>query len=122
MPNPLVGDRDVGFLLYEVHGALELCALPRFAEHSRETFDPFVQAARTLAREVLFPAYRPMDEPPPRVVAGRVRGPPAMREIWPRLVELGMTSATRPLEAGGQQLPTLVASLGGAYLMAANAA
>src|SRR5213082_3404335 len=122
MANPLISDRDVSFQLYEVHGALDLCELPYFSDHGRETFDPFLAAARKLAREVLFPAYRPMDEQPPRLVDGRVRVHPAMREIWPRLVELGMTSATRPLEAGGQQLPTLVASLGGAYLMAANAA
>jgi len=122
MGNPLLSDRDVAFQLYEVHGALELCKLPYFAEHGRETFDPFLASARKLAREVLFPAYRPMDQEPPRLVDGRVRVHAAMREIWPRLVELGLTCPTRPNQVGGQQMPAIVASMGAGYLMAANVA
>ena len=122
MPNPLISDRDVSFQLYEVHAALDLCELPYFSDHGRETFDPFLAAARKLAREVLFPAYRPMDQEPPRLVEGRVRVHPAMREIWPRLVELGLTCATRPTGVGGQQMPAIVAQMGVSYLMAANAA
>jgi len=122
MPNPLISDRDVSFQLYEVHGALDLCELRYFSDHGRETIDPFLSAARKLAREILFPAYRPMDQDPPRLVDGRVRVHPAMREIWPRLVELGLTCATRPSEVGGQQMPALVAQMGAAYLMAANGA
>ena len=122
MPNPLISDRDVSFQLYEVHGALALCELPYFADHGRETIDLFLSTARKLAREVLFPAYRPMDQDPPRLVDGRVRVHPAMREIWPRLVELGLTCGTRPAEVGGQQMPVLVAPMGAAYLMAANGA
>jgi alkylation response protein AidB-like acyl-CoA dehydrogenase len=122
MANPLLSDRDVAFQLYEVHGALELCSLPYFADHGRETFDPFLASARKLAREVLFPAYRPMDQEPPKLVDGRVRVHPAMREIWPRLVELGLTCATRPAEVGGQQMPAIVAEMGAGYLMAGNVA
>ena len=55
MPNPLLRDRDVDFLLYEVLRADELCALPAFADHSRETFDLYLASARRLARDVLFP-------------------------------------------------------------------
>ncbi|MFL5366477.1 MAG: acyl-CoA dehydrogenase [Myxococcales bacterium] len=122
MPNPLFSDREVSFQLYEVHGAGDLCKLPVFADHGRETFDLFLASARKIAREVLFPAYRPMDAEPPRLENGRVRVHPAMKEIWPRLVELGMTSATRPAEVGGQELPVLVALFAGGYLSAANGA
>src|SRR5262249_13414381 len=122
MPNPLISDRDVSFQLYEVHGARDLCELRYFSDHGRETIDPFLSAARKRASEILFPAYRPMHQDPPRLVDGRVRVHPAMREIWPRLVELGLTCATRPSEVGGQQMPALVAQMGAAYLMAANGA
>ena len=64
--NPLISDRDVDFLLYEMLDAPALCALPAFAEHSRDTFDLYVRSSRRLAREVLFPAYKPMDESPAR--------------------------------------------------------
>jgi butyryl-CoA dehydrogenase len=126
MANPLLSDRDVEFLLYEVLHAERLCALPWFADHSRETFDLFLASCRKLAREQLFPAYKPMDEFGSRLEnkdgVGRVKVHPAMRELWPRMAEMGLVNATRPAEVGGQQLPGTVAGLGTAYLMAANLA
>ena len=38
MPNPLLNDRDLSFVLHEVHDAASLLALPHFADHSLETF------------------------------------------------------------------------------------
>ena len=122
MANPLLNDRDVEFLLYEVLAAKDLCALPYFAEHSRETFDLFLGSCRKLAREVLFPAYKPMDEFGSKLEAGQVKVHPAMREIWPRFAELGLLNASRPVEVGGQQVPVTLATLGTAYLMAGNLA
>jgi alkylation response protein AidB-like acyl-CoA dehydrogenase len=119
-PNPLLSDRDVDFLLYEVIDAPALTALPAFAEHSRGTFDLYLQSTRRLAREVLFPAYKPMDDAPSRFEGGRVTTHPRMHEIWPQLVDLGVITATRPTEVGGQSLPLTVAVLAHGYLMAAN--
>jgi butyryl-CoA dehydrogenase len=79
-------------------------------------------SARKLAREVLFPAFKPMDEEPPRLVAGQVHVHPALREILPRMFELGLANATRPAEVGGQQLPVLVNTMATLYAMAANGA
>jgi butyryl-CoA dehydrogenase len=118
--NPLVRDRDVEFLLHELLDAESLCALPAFAEHSRETFDLYVGSARRLAREVLFPAYKPMDESPARLEAGRIVTHPRMKAIWGELVALGTVSATRPTSVGGHAMPMTVATLAHAYLMAAN--
>ena len=53
MPNPLVSDRNVEFVLYELLRAEELCRLPYFSGHSRETFDLLLASARKLSREVL---------------------------------------------------------------------
>jgi butyryl-CoA dehydrogenase len=118
--NPLLRDRDVDFLLYELLEAPSLCALPAFAEHSRETFDLYLRSARRLAREVLFPAYKPMDESPARLEAGTIVTHPRMKGIWEQLVSLGAISATRPAAVGGQALPMTVATLAHGYLMAAN--
>jgi butyryl-CoA dehydrogenase len=120
MPNPLLSDKNVDFLLYEVMRADDLVKLPAFAEHSRETFDLYLGACRKLARDVLLPAYKPLDEEPPRLEAGRVKVHPLLRKLYPRMVELGVLNATRPESVGGQQLPTCVANLAAAYLMAAN--
>jgi butyryl-CoA dehydrogenase len=120
MSNPLLSDRDVDFLLYEVLDVERLCALPYFAEHSRQTFDLFLGSARRLARDVLLPSYRAVDTEPPRLADGRVTVHPRLRELYPKLVALGVTNATRPSAVGGQQLPVTIASLAGAYLQAGN--
>src|SRR4051812_22124993 len=116
--NPLVSDAFVDFLLYEVLDAPSLCALKAFEGHSKETFTPYLDACRRLAREALFPAYRAMDAEPPRFEGGRVKVHPKMQGLWKKLVELGVIAGTRPDAVGGQALPLTVASLGSAYLMA----
>ncbi len=118
--NPLLRDRDVDFVLYELLEGESLCALPAFADHSRETFDLYLRSARRLAREVLFPAYKPMDESPARLDAGRIVTHPRMKGIWDQIVALGAIAATRPASVGGGALPLSVAALAHAYLMAGN--
>jgi len=120
MKNPLLSDRHVDFLLHEVLDLDAHLALPAFSEHTRETCALYVRSARKMAREVLYPAYRPMDEAPPRLVDGRVVVHPSMHAIYTHLVELGTLTATRPAAVGGASLPTAVATLANAYLMAAN--
>ncbi len=118
--NPLLSDREVEFVLYEVLAIESLCALPAFAEHSRETFDLFLQSTRRLARETLYPAYRIMDADPPRFADNQISVHPIMKTIYPKLVELGLISATRPFAVGGQQLPMAIFTLAEVYLSAAN--
>jgi butyryl-CoA dehydrogenase len=120
MSNPLIDDRLVQLLLDDVVDVAELCKLGHFAEHSPETFDLYLDMLRRFSRSVLYPAYKPMDEEPPSFVDGHVHVHPTMREIYPKLVELGVTAATRPMPVGGQQLPLSVATLAHAYLMAGN--
>ncbi|WP_164008760.1 acyl-CoA dehydrogenase [Pyxidicoccus trucidator] len=119
-PNPLLSDRDVDFQLYEVLDAAALCALPAFSEHSRDTFALLLDSTRRFAREVLYPTYRPMDADPPVFKDGRVHVHPLMRQLYPQMVELGLLTATRPPDVGGQQLPLTVHAVSSAYLMAAN--
>ncbi len=118
--NPLVSDREVDFQLYRVLDVPSLCGLPYFRDHSRETFDLYLRTARRLAREVLFPAYRAVDQSPPVLGDGAVKVHPALHHIWPHLVAAGVVSAARPAEVGGQQLPLTVATAANLYLMAAN--
>ncbi|KYG03821.1 acyl-CoA dehydrogenase [Sorangium cellulosum] len=118
--NPLLNDRDVEFLLYEVLDAPRLCELPYFADHTRETFDLYLQSCRRFAREVLFPTYRPVDASPPRFEGGAVAVHPALKQVFRPMIDLGVLTAARPADVGGQQLPLVVAMLAGAYLMAAN--
>lgn len=118
--NPLVDDRIVEVILDELLDLRALEALPYFADHDRETYEMVLASARSLARDVLYPAYRPLDLAPPTLVDGRVRVHPALRSLVQQIIELGFTAAPRPSSVGGAQLPLTVFSLATAYLMAAN--
>jgi len=118
--NPLVSDRNVDFLLHDVLDATALTALPAFAHHDRGTFDGFLREARRIAREVLFPAYRALDEAPPRLVAGEVLVHPELERLLAPMIELGVLTASRPEAVGGASLPMTVATLAHVYLMAGN--
>jgi butyryl-CoA dehydrogenase len=96
MANPLLDDRGLSFVLYDVLGAADLARLPHFQDHGRETFDAWIDLCRRFARDVLYPAYRPLDEHPPVLRDGAVRVHPLLREIWPRMSELGVIAAPRP--------------------------
>ena len=112
--NPLLSDRDVDFLLYEVLDvdARSARCPPSPSTRARPS-TCYLGACRRLAREVLFPAYRPMDER-----AARARATAASTctradaRLYPRLVELGAAHrhAARTRWAA-QQLPLTVAAL-----------
>ncbi|MEM8609116.1 MAG: acyl-CoA dehydrogenase [Myxococcota bacterium] len=118
--NPLLDDGFVDFLLYDVLNAESLCELEGFNHHSKETFDLFIDSVRKLARQDLWPTYKPMDENPPVFEKGRIKTHPSLRELYSQMVEVGVLAGTRPEEVGGQQIPILIHTLASAYLMAAN--
>lgn len=120
MTNPLIDDRLIDLVLWDVVGAAELSELDVYSEHSRETFELYLGSCRRLAREVLFATYRAMDEDKPRLVDGRVLLHPKMKGIYEQIAELGVIGATAPEDAGGAQLPATVATLAHMYLMAGN--
>jgi alkylation response protein AidB-like acyl-CoA dehydrogenase len=120
MANPLIPDDLVDFLLDEVIDLDRVLSLPAFAAHSRETCTLFLDSARRISRDVLFPAYEEMDRAPPRFEDGRVHLHPKMRALYRQIVELGLLPATRPEEVGGAMLPMTVTAAASAYLMAAN--
>jgi alkylation response protein AidB-like acyl-CoA dehydrogenase len=118
--NPLIDDGLVDFLLYSVLDAESLCELEAYQQHSKETFDLYIDSLRRFARQDLFPTYRPMDEAPPVFRDGRIHTHPALPRLFEQMVELGVLTASRPESVGGQQMPMLVHTLASAYLMAAN--
>ncbi|MGB5695177.1 MAG: acyl-CoA dehydrogenase [Polyangiales bacterium] len=118
--NPLIDDGFVDFLLYSVLDAESLCDLEGYRQHSKETFDLYIDSVRRFARQDLLPTYKPMDENPPVFRNGRVHTHPALPGLYEQMVDLGVLTATRPESVGGQQMPMLVHTMASAYLMAAN--
>jgi len=118
--NPLLRDRDVEFLLYELLDAPSLCAAPAFAEHSPRHLRHVLASTRRLARGGALPGLQADGRGAGEASSRRIVTHPRMKGIWKQLVELGVVNATRPAEVGGQQLPLTVATLAHAYLMAGN--
>ncbi|KPK17325.1 MAG: acyl-CoA dehydrogenase [Myxococcales bacterium SG8_38] len=118
--NPLIDDGLVDFLLYAVLDAESLCQLEAYQQHSKETFDLYIDSVRRFARQDLWPTYKPMDENPPVFRDGRIHTHPGLPALFEQMVDLGVLSATRSESVGGQQMPMLVHTLASAYLMAAN--
>lgn len=118
--NPLIDDGLVEFLLYSVLDAESLCELEPYQQHSKETFDLYIDSVRRFARQDLLPTYKPMDEEPPVFRDGRIHTHPALPRLFDQMIDLGVLTASRPESVGGQQLPMLVQTMASAYLMAAN--
>ena len=51
MSSKLLSRRDLAFVLYELLDADTLTSRPRFAEHSRETFDAALDLAEQIATD-----------------------------------------------------------------------
>jgi hypothetical protein len=68
----ILSRRDLDFLLHEWLDVESLTNRPRFADHSRETFDAVLDLAEQIATEHFAPHNRTADENEPRMVDGRV--------------------------------------------------
>ncbi|HXD40291.1 MAG TPA: acyl-CoA dehydrogenase [Ramlibacter sp.] len=93
------------FLLYDWLRAEELTARPRFADHSRETFDAVFDTCERIAREKYAPFNRTVDTEEPRFDGEKVILPKATHEACKAFAQSGMLSAAQDYEIGGMQLP-----------------
>lgn len=103
-----VSDRNLKFLLYEVHDCQSLVQYEYFQEHSRENFDLILETALKIGRDVLQPHLKEMDQKQPELVAGRVKVHPMVKTYMREAGEGGWISANAPFELGGQQLPSMI--------------
>ena len=120
MPNPLVDEKTLDFVLHDVVGLDRVLALPYFEGHDRAVCDATIDSVRRYSREVLFPAYRQLDAEPPVLKDGKALVHARLHEIWPGLRDLGLIGPGRPYEVGGQQLPFLAAMAAILHVQAAN--
>ena len=121
MSEQLLSSRNLAFELYEVLDAEALTQRPRFAEHSRETFDAALTTAHTIAEKYFAPHNRKGDEHEPRYVDGHAELIPEVKPAVDAFLEAGFLNANRDFEVGGMQLPSLVSQACFAHFQAANA-
>ena len=108
------------FLLHDWLNAEALTQRPRFAEHSRETFDAVMDTCERIARDKYAPFNRLVDTEEPRTEQEpdgslRVVLPRATHEARAAYAESGMLAAAQDYEHGGMQLPYLVEAAANAF-------
>ncbi|GHC78774.1 acyl-CoA dehydrogenase [Nocardiopsis terrae] len=120
MASTLLSARDLSFLLYEWLDAEALTRRPRYADHSRETFDGALELAERVATDHFAPHNKANDANEPHFDGERVHLIPEVRKALEVYAETGLSSIAMDASVGGDQIPRVVASACNAYFQAAN--
>jgi len=114
--------RDLEFLLYEWLDVESLTARERFAEHSRETFDAFLDVSAQIAERDFAPHNRKNDLFEPTFDGTRVEIIPEVAAALKSFNASGLISGSMDAEHGGLQLPHVVHRACFLWFQAANIA
>ena len=125
MPTPplkslLLSRRDLDFLLYEWLDVELLTKRPRYAEHSRETFDAVLSLAEEVATEHFAPHNKKADENEPVFDGERVTVIPEVKPALDVFARTGLVASTMDESVGGMQLPHVVSGACFGWFQAAN--
>ncbi|TQK29710.1 acyl-CoA dehydrogenase [Arthrobacter sp. SLBN-53] len=120
MKSTILSRRDLDFLLYEWLRVEELTALPRFADHSRETFDGVLELCEQLAERYFAPHNKLSDANEPTFDGTTVTVIPEVKVALEAFAKADLVGMSFDAELGGAQLPTAVAQAGFAWISAAN--
>ncbi|HEY8609508.1 MAG TPA: acyl-CoA dehydrogenase [Noviherbaspirillum sp.] len=120
MQSKIVSRRDLDFILYELLKAEELTARPRYADHSRETFNAAMDTCERIATDLFAPHNKKNDQEEPHFDGEKVHIIPEVKTALKAFCESGLMAAGQDYELGGMQLPVLIEKAGLAYFKGAN--
>lgn len=120
MASMFYSNRNLDFLMYEVHDVLSLTALPRYQDHNKKVFDMIFKAAGKLSKDLLYPVYTDMDREQPELVDGEVRVHPAVPKILKEFARGGWLSGSFSYDMDGDQLPGMITDACSFIFSAAN--
>ena len=118
----ILSRRDLDFLLYEWLDVESLTALPRYAEHSRETFDAFLDVSAQIAEREFATHNRKSDAEEPTFDGDKVTVIPEVGRALKAFADSGLLAAGMDESVGGLQLPHVVTRACFAWFQAANIA
>lgn len=118
----LMSRRDLAFLLYDWLDADALVALPRYAEHSRETFDAVLDTSERIAEDLFAPHAARGDREEPHFDGERVTLIPDVEPAVRAFADAGLIAAGHDEALGGMRLPKLVEAASFLFFQAANIA
>jgi alkylation response protein AidB-like acyl-CoA dehydrogenase len=119
---PFIDRTILDFLLYDWLDAAALTRLPRFSDHSRETFDAVLDLSTRLADDHFAPHAKQADRNEPVFDGEAVHALPEIKAALRAYADAGLFAATFDQDLGGAQIPTLVHTAATALTMAANIA
>lgn len=120
MSSNLLSRQDLDFLLYDWLEVQNLCDRPRFADHSRDTFDPAIDLAARIAEEQFATHNKKSDANEPQLVDGKVQLIPEIAVALKAFNQAGLIAGSMDYEVGGMQLPSVVFNACMAWFQAAN--
>ncbi len=103
MRSLLLSRRDLDFLLYEWLHAEELVSSARFAEHSRETFDGYLDLCADLATRYFAPHNKLADANEPTFDGTRVTMIPEVKRAVQAFGQADLVGAAMDAAVGGMQ-------------------
>jgi alkylation response protein AidB-like acyl-CoA dehydrogenase len=118
----LLSRRDLDFLLFEWLQVERLTDRPRFADHSRETFQVVLRLSQEIATDRFAPHNKLNDAHEPRLDGERVVTAPEVKAALKVFAATDLLGASMDLDVGGLQLPHVVSAACFAWFQAANVA
>ncbi|UOD29139.1 acyl-CoA dehydrogenase [Massilia violaceinigra] len=122
MQSKILSRRDLDFLLYEWLDVEALTARPRFADHSRETFNAAIDTAEQIATDLFAPHNKKNDQHEPHFDGTTVTIIPEVKTALDAFSAAGLMAAGQDYEFDGMQLPCVLEKCVSAYFTAANVA
>ncbi|WP_201531508.1 acyl-CoA dehydrogenase [Psychrobacter sp. LFX-11D] len=116
----LINDFELPFQLYDVLGTEHLTEHPKFAEHSRETFDAVIDTANKIATNLFLPHNHVADKNEPQFDGKKVSMISDVKVAFDAFRESGFIAGRYSFDDGGMQLPETVMTAVAGYFMAAN--
>ncbi|MDF3074000.1 MAG: acyl-CoA dehydrogenase, partial [Alphaproteobacteria bacterium] len=120
MASPLINERDLDFVLFDILQVENLTRLKRFADHSAETLRAAIRTAHDLALEKFYPHNAKADRNEPTFDGEKVTMIPEVAEALAAYRDAGLLAAHKDYELGGMQLPWTVAQACSAMFQSAN--
>ncbi|MBY4897487.1 acyl-CoA dehydrogenase [Cupriavidus sp. AU9028] len=116
----ILSRRDLDFMLYEWLNVETLTRIPRYADHSRETFDAALDTCERIATDLFAPHNKKNDQQEPHFDGETVTIIPEVKTALRAFCDAGLMAAGQDYELGGMQLPVVVEKAGFAYFKGAN--
>ena len=120
MQSKILSRRDLEFVLYELLDVGTLTGRPRYADHSRETFDAALDTCERMATELFEPHYRKNDLNEPHFDGENVHIIAEVKQALQAFCQAGLMAAGQDYDLGGMQLPAVVNAACFAWFKGAN--